>query len=176
VPDLITVAKSLAGGLPLSGVIGRADVMDAPDPGGLGGTYGGNPLACAAALAVLDVFEETGLLERAGAVGATLFERFEALRSEHDVIAEVRGLGAMVAAELIAPGEDGVRRGARQVERIIDEARRRGLLLLKAGRDGNVVRVLVPLTVEDDELGRAFEILGEAFATVRAQGTGGVSA
>jgi 4-aminobutyrate aminotransferase/(S)-3-amino-2-methylpropionate transaminase len=103
VPDLITVAKSLAGGLPLSGVIGRADVMDAPDPGGLGGTYGGNPLACAAALAVLDVFEETGLLERAGAVGATLFERFEALRSEHDVIAEVRGLGAMVAAELITP-------------------------------------------------------------------------
>ena len=173
VPDLITVAKSLAGGLPLSGVIGRADVMDAPDPGGLGGTYGGNPLACAAALAVLDVFEETGLLERAGALGAALFERFEALQSEHDVIAEVRGLGAMVAAELIEPGEDGVRRGARLVERVIAEARRRGLLLLKAGRDGNVLRVLVPLSVEDDELARAFAILGEAFAAVRAEGTRG---
>jgi len=168
VPDLITVAKSLAGGLPLSGVIGRADVMDAPDPGGLGGTYGGNPLACAAALAVLDVFEETGLLERAGALGATLFERFEALKAEHDVIAEVRGLGAMVAAELIVPGEDGVRRGAEMTERVIAEARRRGLLLLKAGRDGNVLRVLVPLSVEDDELERAFGILAGAFAAVRA--------
>jgi 4-aminobutyrate aminotransferase/(S)-3-amino-2-methylpropionate transaminase len=170
VPDLVTVAKSLAGGLPLSAVIGRADVMDAPDPGGLGGTYGGNPLACAAALAVLDVFEQTDLLERADKLGAALFERLEALQAEHDVIAEVRGLGAMVAAELIAPGEGGVGRGAALTERVIAEARRRGLLLLKAGRDGNVLRVLVPLSVEDDELERAFAILGEAFAAVQAEG------
>ncbi len=170
VPDLVTVAKSLAGGLPLSGVIGRADVMDAPDPGGLGGTYGGNPLACAAALAVLDVFEQTDLLARADVLGASLFERLGALKAEHDVIAEVRGLGAMVAAELIAPGDSGVQRGAALTGRVIAEARRRGLLLLKAGRDGNVLRVLVPLSVEDDELERAFAILAEAFAAVRAEG------
>ena len=170
VPDLVTVAKSLAGGLPLSAVIGRADVMDAPDPGGLGGTYGGNPLACAAALAVLDVFEGTDLLRRADALGTALFERLGALKAEHDVIAEVRGLGAMVAAEVIAPGYDGVRRGAELTERVLVEARRRGLLLLKAGRDGNVVRVLVPLSVEADELERAFAILAEAFATVQAEG------
>lgn len=170
VPDLVTVAKSLAGGLPLSGVIGRADVMDAPAPGGLGGTYGGNPLACAAALAVLDVFEETDLLARATRLGADLFERFEALRGEHAQIQEVRGLGAMVAIELIEAGEDGIRRGADTTQLVIAEARRRGLLLLKAGQDGNVLRVLVPLTVEDDELERAFAILHEAFVAARAAG------
>jgi len=193
VPDLITVAKSLAGGLPLSGVIGRQDVMDAPDPGGLGGTYGGNPLACAAALAVLDVFESTDLLARAGALGETLFARFHALAAEHEVIAEVRGLGAMVAVELAPPAASGsgagsaapkaaagagagagagtrhdltpagLARAAALTDRVIAEARERGLLLLKAGQSGNVVRVLVPLTVEDGELDRAFEALGRAF-------------
>ncbi|MEJ2292896.1 MAG: 4-aminobutyrate--2-oxoglutarate transaminase [Deinococcales bacterium] len=173
VPDLITVAKSLAGGLPLSGVVGRADVMDAPEPGGLGGTYGGNPLACAAALAVLDVFEESRLLERAQRLGEDLFARFDALRADHPVIREVRGLGAMVAIELIADGEQGIRRGAELTQRVIAEARQRGLLLLKAGQDGNVVRVLVPLTVEPDELDRAFAVLGQAFDAARAAGVAG---
>ena len=168
VPDLITVAKSLAGGLPLSGVIGRADIMDAPEPGGLGGTYGGNPLACAAALAVLDVFDDERLLERAQRLGEALFTRFEALKAKHPCIAEVRGLGAMVAVELITAGEHGLRRGAELTQRVISHARRRGLLLLKAGQDGNVLRVLVPLTVEADELDRAFDILAEAFETARS--------
>jgi len=225
VPDLITVAKSLAGGLPLSGVIGRQDVMDAPEPGGLGGTYGGNPLACAAALAVLDVFESSDLLARGRALGTTLWERFGALRDEHEIVAEVRGLGAMVAAELALPvggagsagagsagagsagvgvgvGPDGggrpspARRGGAAVraadaarprarpdlspaglaraagitDRVIAEARERGLLLLKAGQSGNVVRVLVPLTVETDELDRAFDALGQALAVAGREG------
>jgi len=193
VPDLVTVAKSLAGGLPLSGVIGRQEVMDAPDPGGLGGTYSGNPLACAAALAVLDVFETTDLLARGRALGASLFERFHALAARHPEVAEVRGLGAMVAAELAfplgpgaaavgavagppagaaAPSPDlspgGLARAAALTGRVLDEARARGLLLLGAGRSSNVVRVLVPLTVADEELDRAFDILDASLAAAAA--------
>ena len=163
VPDLITIAKSLAGGLPLSGVIGRTEVMDAPQPGGLGGTYAGNPLACAAALAVLDLFEEEGLLEQANRLGAWLLEGFQDLQSRYPVIGDVRGLGPMLALELV---KDAVTKepDAELTKRIIAQAREDGLLLLAAGLYGNVIREAVPLTVSQGEVEQAFTVLDGAFA------------
>jgi 4-aminobutyrate aminotransferase/(S)-3-amino-2-methylpropionate transaminase len=158
VPDLITIAKSLAGGLPLSGVIGRADVMDAPAPGGLGGTYAGNPLACAAGLAVLDVFEEEQLLARAERLGARLWERCEALQRETPQIGDVRGLGPMLAMEFVR-GADDPQPAPALADSVARLARERGLLLMKAGLHNNVVRILVPLVIEDEELARALDIL-----------------
>jgi 4-aminobutyrate aminotransferase/(S)-3-amino-2-methylpropionate transaminase len=152
-PDIICVAKSLAGGFPLSGVIGRAAIMDAADPGGLGGTYAGNPLACAAALAVLSVFEEEGLLERSRKLGETLVARLEALRLRNDVvpISGIRGLGAMVAFDIVRERGDTVPDAA-TTSRVIRRAYENGLILLSCGTNANTVRILVPLTVEDDIL------------------------
>jgi len=163
VPDLITVAKSLAGGLPLAGVVGRADIMDAVPPGGLGGTYGGNPLACAAALAVLKVFEEERLLERAERLGAELGAALRRMADRYPCIGDVRGLGPMLAMELVRDRE-------RQtpwpelVDRTLKEAETRGLIILKAGLYGNVIRLLPPLTLSDDELRRGLEILETSLA------------
>jgi 4-aminobutyrate aminotransferase/(S)-3-amino-2-methylpropionate transaminase len=154
VPDLVLVAKSLAGGLPLAGVIGRATIMDAPLPGGLGGTFAGNPLACAAALATLDAFAEDGLLERAQEIGARTHAVLITLATEHAAIVDVRGLGAMLAIELRDPAH---------AQRIIDAARERGLLLLKAGA-GNVIRLLMPLTITDEELEEGLAILVQSCA------------
>ncbi len=160
-PDLVTVAKSLAGGLPLSGVVGRAEIMDAPAPGGLGGTYGGNALACAAALAVLDAFEQDNLLARGRALGEQLRAALLALSREHTAIGEVRGLGFMQAIEVVdgagAPDAD-------RAQRVIDAARARGLLVIKCGVYRNVVRFLAPLVTTDAELQEAVGILAEAFA------------
>jgi 4-aminobutyrate aminotransferase / (S)-3-amino-2-methylpropionate transaminase / 5-aminovalerate transaminase len=158
VPDLITIAKSLAGGLPLSGVIGRAEVMDAPAPGGLGGTYAGNPLACAAGLAVLDVFEQEHLVERAAQLGEQLMEQCLALQSEVPEIGEVRGLGTMIGMELVQDPET-KEPAPELVDQILAEAREQGLLLIKAGLHGNVVRILVPLVIEEPLLSRAIETL-----------------
>ena len=160
-PDLITVAKSLAGGLPLSAVIGAAEMMDAPSPGGLGGTYAGNPLACAAALAVLDVFEAEAIVERAAALGALIRQRLLTLQSAVPAIGDVRGLGCMLAIEMVTD------RQTREpdpafADRIVDRARMRGLLLLKAGPRKNVVRLLPPLTATDDEIDRGLGILESA--------------
>ncbi len=172
VPDIITVAKSLAGGLPLSGVIGRADVMDAPAPGGLGGTYGGNPLACAAGLAVLDVFEQEHLVERAADIGQRLMERCLALQSEVPEIGEVRGLGPMIGMELVhdldtkEPAPD-------LVDQILAEAREQGLLLIKAGLYGNVIRILAPLVIEEPLLTRGMDTLCAVTKHVVAQHTRG---
>jgi 4-aminobutyrate aminotransferase/(S)-3-amino-2-methylpropionate transaminase len=164
VPDLMTVAKSLAGGLPLAGVVGRAEIMDGPEPGGLGGTYGGNPLACAAALATLDAFEEDGILERAVTLGTRLRAALDALAAEYPQIAEVRGLGAMLAFELAdSPGAPGS--GAAATQRIVEAARERGLLLMKAG-NGNIIRILVPLVIEPADLERALAILAESVRSV----------
>lgn len=164
IPDLITVAKSLAGGLPLSGVIGRAEVMDAPEPGGLGGTYAGNPLACAASLAVLEIFEEGGLLERARSLGEELMEGFRALQGRFPQVGDVRGLGAMVAMELVEDRE--TRTPAPELtDQVIAAAREKGLLLVKAGLYGNVIRVLVPLTVTDEELNYAFDVLEKVLSS-----------
>nr|WP_279232115.1 4-aminobutyrate--2-oxoglutarate transaminase [Thermus albus] len=151
VPDLLTFAKSVAAGLPLSGVVGRAEVMDAPKPGGLGGTYAGNPLACAAGLAVLDIFEEEDLLERGRALGKVLWEGLKLLQGRFPQVGEVRGLGPMVALELV---EDPVtKKPAPELgQRVLEEARRRGLILLKAGMYGSVIRILVPLVATEAEV------------------------
>jgi 4-aminobutyrate aminotransferase-like enzyme len=160
---MITVAKSMAGGLPLSGVIGRAEVMDAPAPGGLGGTYAGNPLACAAALAVLDIFEEEHLLERAARLGRRLMDHLRGLQARHPQVGDARGLGAMTAIELVRDG-DSHEPDAALTDRVVAQARERGLILLKAGLYGNVIRILVPLTIEDALLDKALAILDASLA------------
>jgi 4-aminobutyrate aminotransferase/(S)-3-amino-2-methylpropionate transaminase len=158
VPDMITIAKSLAGGLPLSGVIGRADIMDAPAPGGLGGTYAGNPLACAAGLAVLDVFVQEHLVERAEQLGQRLMERCLALQSEVPEIGEVRGLGPMIGLELVHDPE--TKDPAPDLtDQVLALAREHGLLVIKAGLYGNVVRILVPLGIEEPLISRAMDTL-----------------
>jgi 4-aminobutyrate aminotransferase/(S)-3-amino-2-methylpropionate transaminase len=158
VPDLITVAKSLAGGLPLSGVIGRAEVMDAPAPGGLGGTYAGNPLACAAGLAVLDVFAEENILARAELLGERLRDHFSALQREIPEIGDVRGLGAMIALEFVRDPQS-KEPAPELVDQIITEARKQGVLLLKAGLYGNVLRILAPLVIDEQLVERALATL-----------------
>ncbi|AZI44317.1 4-aminobutyrate--2-oxoglutarate transaminase [Deinococcus psychrotolerans] len=144
-PDLVLVAKSLGGGLPISAVIGKADIVDAPAPGGLGGTYAGNPLACAAANAVLDLFDDGELLPQAAALGEQLRAGLDKLAVGFPQIGEVRGIGAMLALELV---EDPLTKtpATALTQRVVEQARERGLLLLKAGLYGNVIRVLVPLT------------------------------
>ncbi len=158
-PDLVTVAKSIAAGLPLSGVLGRAEIMDAPVEGGVGGTYVGNPVALAQALAVLDVIDDEGLVERSAALGETMKARMEEWQSRLPQIGDVRGLGSMVAIELVdetgAPDSDGA-------SRVVEEALGRGLLLLKAGVAGNCIRVLVPLVITDGELDEALGAWEEA--------------
>ena len=162
-PDLIATAKSMAGGFPISGVVGRAEVMDAPAPGGLGGTYAGSPLGCAAALAVLRVFESDRLLERANAIGARLTNGLRQLARTTPEICDVRGLGAMVAIELCRNGD--VRRpDAELTKRIVGEAARRGLILLSCGTSANVIRILVPLTAADALLDEGMAILAESLA------------
>jgi 4-aminobutyrate aminotransferase/(S)-3-amino-2-methylpropionate transaminase len=160
-PDLITTAKSLAGGFPLSAVIGRSEVMDAPGPGGLGGTYAGNPLACAAALAVLDAFEQEDLLRKARQIGEHLQHALRKLQDRHDAIADVRGLGAMVAFELFDRHRQPDPAAAR---RLIALAAERGLLLLACGVYGNVIRVLVPLTASLELLDEGIGIIGDCLA------------
>jgi 4-aminobutyrate aminotransferase/(S)-3-amino-2-methylpropionate transaminase len=148
-PDLITVAKSIAMGIPLSGVLGKAAIMDAPVAGGVGGTFVGNPVAQAAALAVLDVIEDEGLVERSAAIGETMRARMESWHARRPEIRDVRGLGAMLAIEL--PGPE-------SASRVVEEALARGLLLLKAGVEGNCIRVLVPLVISDAELDEALDV------------------
>tara|TARA_R110002094_G_scaffold82936_2_gene87788 strand:+ start:1092 stop:2501 length:1410 start_codon:yes stop_codon:yes gene_type:complete len=150
VPDLITVAKSMAGGYPLAGVIGRADIMDAMDPGGLGGTYGGNPVACAAALAAIDAIEDEGLLARSTEMGETLKARFAEIgaRAAPYRFWDIRGLGAMIAVEFVSDFAS-AKPDADFTKRVIGHAFKRGLLLLGCGMHGNAVRVMVPLTASD---------------------------
>lgn len=162
VADLTTFAKSIAGGFPLSGVCGKAEVMDVIAPGGLGGTYAGSPIACAAALAVLEVFEEEQLLARSRALGEMMTARLRQLQGKHPVIAEVRGLGAMVAMEL-CEGGDPHKPAAELTGKIVARAREKGLILLSCGSYGNVIRILVPLTVPDEQLQRGLAILAECF-------------
>jgi 4-aminobutyrate aminotransferase / (S)-3-amino-2-methylpropionate transaminase / 5-aminovalerate transaminase len=161
VPDIITTAKSLAGGLPLAAVTGRADVMDAAQVGGLGGTYGGNPLACAAALAVIDAMEREGIPERARRTGLRIAERFRGWATRHQVIGDVRGLGAMMGLELVSDRQTRAPDKA-TTGRWLAEALKRGLILLSAGTYGNVVRVLAPLTIEDAVLDEGLDAMGAA--------------
>ena len=166
-PDIVTMAKSMAGGFPISAVIGKAELMDKPLPGGLGGTYAGNPLACAAALAVLDVFEEEKLLDRSKAVGETLVTSLKAMAAKHKAIGDVRGVGAMVAVELFKGG-DLQQPDADLTKRVCVEALKRGLVLLSCGTYANVIRVLVPLTVPQAQLEEGLAILGQAFDAAAA--------
>ena len=157
VPDLMTIAKSLAAGLPLSAVTGRAEIMDAPAPGGLGGTYAGNPLAIAAAHAVIDVMAEERLPERGQALGDRLKAELDALRGEVPQIADVRGLGAMVAVEFNRAGSGDP--DAEMTKRVQAEALQRGLILLSCGVNANVVRFLFPLTIREAVFAEALDIL-----------------
>jgi 4-aminobutyrate aminotransferase/(S)-3-amino-2-methylpropionate transaminase len=160
-PDLITMAKSMAGGFPISAVVGRAEIMDAPAPGGLGGTYAGSPLACAAALAVLEVFDEENLLQRSRDVGQRITSRLQALAKDHPCIAEVRGLGAMVAMELCKNG-DPHQPDADLTKALAVEAMNRGLVILTCGTYGNVVRILVPLTASDALIDEGLNMIADA--------------
>ena len=160
-PDLMTVAKSIAGGLPLSGVLGKAEIMDAPAEGGVGGTYVGNPVALAAALAVLDVFEEEGLVERAAELGDTLRARMLGWQGRFAAIGDVRGLGAMLAIELVRD-RDTKEPAPELASAVIDQALARGLLLLKAGVHGNCIRVLCPLTISEADLAEALDAWEQA--------------
>ena len=166
-PDLMTVAKSIAAGLPLSGVLGKAAIMDAPPDGGVGGTYVGNPVAQAAALAVLDVFEDEALVERGRHVGDVIRGRMLAWQERYGQIGDVRGLGPMLAIELVEERLTKVPAPA-LASRITEEAAARGVLLLKAGVYGNCIRVLCPLTISDSELDEALGAWEEALGAVLA--------
>ncbi len=162
VPDLVTTAKGIAGGLPLAAVTGRAELMDSVHAGGLGGTYGGNPVACAAALGALEEMRTHDLVGRARVVGAAMRERLEKLRAEHPVIADIRGRGAMMAIELCAPGTgepDAARAAA-----VNAACHRAGVVTLTCGTWGNVFRFLPPLSISDELLHEAFDVVAEAFA------------
>jgi 4-aminobutyrate aminotransferase/(S)-3-amino-2-methylpropionate transaminase len=160
-PDLVLLAKSLGGGLPLAAVVGRAELMDAPAPGGLGGTFGGNPVACAAALTVLDVIERDGICARGRRIGEIAIRRMREMQQRHDCIGDVRGIGAMTAMELVR------NRSSREPDpaltaSVLREAHLRGLALLRAGLYDNVIRLLMPLTISDDDLRAGLDILEEA--------------
>ena len=167
-PDLVTMAKSLGGGFPISGVLGRAAIMDAPEPGGLGGTYAGSPLACAAALAVLDVIDEEKLLDRANAVGAAIKGRLEALKTRNDIvpITAIRGRGAMIGFDIVKANGT-YEPDAEATKRVTTAALEAGLILLSCGVHGNVIRILVPLTVSDAVLEDGLKALETALVAAR---------
>jgi 4-aminobutyrate aminotransferase/(S)-3-amino-2-methylpropionate transaminase len=162
VPDLLTTAKSLGGGLPIGGVTGKAEIMDSVHVGGLGTTYGGNPLACAAALAVLEAFEEEDLLSRADVIGERVMGAMREIQERHpDFVGDVRGRGAMAAMELVKDPESKTPDKERTAK-IVEAALQEGLLLLTAGQYSNVIRTLMPFVITDEELEEGLSILGRA--------------
>jgi 4-aminobutyrate aminotransferase/(S)-3-amino-2-methylpropionate transaminase len=164
-PDIITVAKSMAGGFPLAGVVGRADLMNCVEPGGLGGTYAGSPIGCAAALAVLDVFEEDRLLERATVIGEQIRHRLSQIAARSDVVpmANVRGLGAMIGFDLVKDATTGEPDGA-AAKVVTARALERGLIILSCGAQGETIRILVPLTISDATLQEGLLMLEQALS------------
>ncbi|MEQ8665261.1 MAG: 4-aminobutyrate--2-oxoglutarate transaminase [Rhodospirillales bacterium] len=163
--DITTMAKGLAGGLPLAAVTGKAEIMDAPDPGGLGGTYGGNPLGIAAAHAVLDIIEEENLCDRANQLGSRLKQHLESIRENTPQISDIRGLGFMVAVEFANPKDKAP--DADFTNRVKAEALKRGLVLLTCGVYGNVIRFLAPITVPDDIFTEALGIISESIEAAK---------
>ncbi|QOF72272.1 4-aminobutyrate--2-oxoglutarate transaminase [Aminobacter sp. SR38] len=168
-PDIITVAKALGGGFPLAGVIGRAAIMDAAEPGGLGGTYAGNPVACAAALAVLDIIKDEGLVARANEIGATMHAALERMSQRNDAVpmASIRGPGAMIAFDIVT------RRGtntpdAEKTKKVVQAALGHGLVLLSCGVFGNTIRLLCPLTISDAQLKEGLDLLERALVSANA--------
>ncbi len=164
-PDLLITAKSMGAGMPISGVIGRSEIMDGPPPGMLGGTYSGNPVACAAALAVLDLYEKEDLAARSREIGHVVTRRFLKLQEQYALVGDVRGLGGMVAMELV---KDRTTKepDAHAASDVLAAAHHRGLVLIKAGTYDNVLRVLVPLCVTDEQLNKGLDIFEDALATV----------
>ena len=165
VPDLIVTAKGIAGGLPLSAVTGRAEIMDAPHVGGLGGTYGGNPLACAAALAAIETIETDGLLDRAREIEQLMKQRLNRLQADDDRIGDVRGRGAMIAVELVRSGSSAP--DAELTRAVAAAAHRQGVIVLTCGTYGNVLRFLPPLTISDELLTDALDVLEAALREAR---------
>jgi 4-aminobutyrate aminotransferase/(S)-3-amino-2-methylpropionate transaminase len=164
VPDMIVTAKGIAGGLPLAGVTGRAEIMDSVHAGGLGGTYGGNPIACAAALGVFETMEAEKLVERANNIGKILGDALHQMQSKYSVIGEVRGRGAMQAIELVNPGTKDPNPEA--MNALVKFCQSKGVLVLTAGTYGNVLRFLPPLVITDELLKDALGVLEEALATL----------
>jgi 4-aminobutyrate aminotransferase/(S)-3-amino-2-methylpropionate transaminase len=166
--DMTTVAKSLAAGMPLSAVVGKKEIMDSVHPGGIGGTYGGNPVCCRAALAVLDIFETENLLEQARQLGQTLRARLDVLQAEHEIIGEVRGIGPMLALELVEDRETKAP-AADKAKALVKSCYEKGLILLACGTFGNVIRLLMPLVITEEELERGLAILEEGFAALEGK-------
>jgi len=165
VPDIILTSKSLAAGLPLAAITGRATLMDAPGPGGLGSTFGGNPVSCAAALATIDFFEEEGLLGKAQVMGDILGDRLAHMAKRHPLVGEARRLGAMAALELVTD-RNSREPAARQTRQVLDECLSRGLIIIKAGTYDNVLRVLAPLSMPEEYLHKGLDILDESLTRV----------
>lgn len=166
VPDLITAAKALGAGMPISAVIGRADIMDAPHPGGLGGTYSGNPLACVAALAAIDQIDTPGFLERASEVGRIIRKHLEEIQASHpNHVGDVRGVGSMLVAEIVKD-PDSKEPWMEATGAITTETVKRGVITIRAGLYSNCVRFLPPLVISDSELAEAMEVVGESFEAV----------
>ena len=163
-PDLITIAKGVAGGMPISAVTGRAEIMDSPTPGQIGGTFGGNPVAAAAGIAVMRQIEAGGVLERAQAIEPILYSRLEAIKAAHPVIGEVRGRGAMIAIEFVEPGTKNPNSAA--VDHVVKYCHQNGVLVLNAGTFGNVIRFLPPLAITDAQLHEAMDVVAAAVASI----------
>jgi 4-aminobutyrate aminotransferase/(S)-3-amino-2-methylpropionate transaminase len=163
-PDLFTIAKGIAGGMPISAVTGRAEIMDASHPGGLGGTFGGNPVAAAAAVAVLKQIEAGGVIERAAAIELVIRERLEAMKAKYPVIGDVRGHGAMMAIEFIEPGTLNPNKAA--VDALVKHCHSNGVLILNAGTYYNVIRFLPPLAISDALLNDAMDVLEAGLAVL----------
>jgi 4-aminobutyrate aminotransferase/(S)-3-amino-2-methylpropionate transaminase len=169
-PDIMVTAKSLGGGLPLGAITGRAEIMDAPGPGGLGGTFAGNPVACAAANAVLDVFERRDLLDRANVIGKQFERRAKQWQSRFELIGDIRGLGGMRAIELVKSRETR-EAAADETKAIAQHCYEHGLITISAGSYGNVIRVLVPLVVTDRQMEEGLDVLEDALAAISAKKT-----
>ena len=163
-PDLITVAKSLAAGTPLAAVVGKQEIMDSVHSWGLGGTYGGNPLACAAGLAVLEVFEEENMLEKAVVLGNKLMARFKKWQKQFDIIGEIRGLGAMLGLELVK-GENR-EPAADEAKQLVSFCVENGLVILTCGSYGNIIRVLAPFVITDEQLEKGFAVMEEGLSAI----------
>ena len=164
-PDVITMAKSLAGGMPLSAITGRADIMSKPHVGGLGGTYAGNPLSCKAALAVLDVLYSDGLLQQGAELGDKVRSRLQDMQSKYEIIGEVRGKGAMLGIELVKDRET-KEPATDETKKLTQVCYDKGLIILSCGKYGNVIRTLMPLVITDDQLERGLQILEEGLAEI----------
>lgn len=164
-PDIITTAKSLAAGMPLSAVVGKKEIMDAVHPAGIGGTYGGNPLACEAALAVFDIVESESLLDSAKELGDTLKKHFLNLQEQYDIIGDVRGLGPMIALELVKDRST-KEPAAEETKALVNYCFKRGLIILSCGSFGNVLRFLMPLVITKDQLQKGLDIIDDGFAAI----------